>query len=126
MFFSKRKNYHVSVYHNLVPRVSFSASIVVEKETLVQAGHVPPKILEVNQICVRKGKQYKRCYHCDRGNQHAFDFVIRRASTNRFTAGYCMFYTWKFDVKSKRLLSNRSDATENTLESFEFSLLSAV
>ena len=26
---------------------------VVEKKTLVQAGHLPPKIWEVNQICVR-------------------------------------------------------------------------
>ena len=45
-----------------------------------------------------EGRQCRSCHHCDWGNQHAFDFVVKSASTKCFTARY--FTKWSYDLRS--------------------------
>ena len=48
-----------------------------------------------------EGRQCRPCHHCDWGNQHALDFVVRWASTKHFMERYFMYHTWNLTWKAK-------------------------
>ena len=104
--------------NNLVPRVSLLCLHCRWEKTLVDSGHLSPRIWEVHQMCVRGWI----------GNVGLVDIAKKGISTQLILwpddhrQNVWRQYLWtthmEFDVKGKKLWSNRSDATENNLALF--------
>ena len=103
------------------PGSLFSASVVVEKKTLVRASHVSPRIWEVHKMCVRGGVAMWALSTSRRRKSASNWFCSQMIIDKTFDGSILCITHIEFDVKGKKSWSNRSDATENILALFKFS-----
>ena len=118
---SRHLTWEMDFNSNLVPRVSLLCLHCRWEKTLVDSGHVSPRIWKVHQMCVRGWVAMQALSTLWR-RESARNWFCGQMTIDKMFDGSILWTThMEFDMKGKKLWSNRSDATENNLALFKFS-----